>query len=449
MSFLLIPNEVTSQEANIWAGVINQELNPDIASLRYNNQEIRLNQNWISYRTKSGKNSIHYQHIRLQNLEPRTDYVLEFLTGTQVRATGQVRTLPIDLPTINERPFNVLLASCFASRRSESVHLGGSYLNLQRFEPTDIKILCGDQVYLDDPWYSFSFLTHSYNDLEDLLFSNYVKTWSQNRLFTGFQQFLQTGANFFSSDDHEFWNNAPNAATLIRDSWSQKGRDQWIEISKNLLDIFQSRFTKSAFNVGTLSFFIADTRVNRDAARNNFISQEDFLELENWVKNLNGVGVLVVGQPIFSEKAGFFGGRFGDWNLSNYKQYEDLVRVLMNSNHSILVLTGDVHYGRIAKTQIKQNVFLYEIISSPTALVNSKVGGKWHEAPGVFPIESIPGTVQKQVINNLQYRETENHFLTLSFYQDGLKTKIIPKVCLIKGNGQTPKPVKIDEFTLF
>ncbi len=447
MSFLLIPNEVTSREAIVWIGMINEEINPNNTSIRYNNERKSLNQNWTTYKTRSGRNFIHYQHIKLQNLKPRTDYVLEFTTGTQARATGLVRTLPPDLPTINERPFNVLLASCFASSRSESMSLGGSYLNLQRREPVDIKILCGDQVYLDDPSIYFLKNTHSYNDLEDLLFSNYAKTWTQNRLSTGFQQFLQTGANFFSSDDHEFWNNAPNRATLIRDSWRERGRNNWLEISRNLLGIFQTASARTEFNVGTLSFFIADTRINRECDRSKFISQSDLSALNNWVDNLEGVGVLVIGQPIFSKKAGFFGGRFGDWNLPNYDQYDDFVRILMKSEHSILVLTGDVHYGRIAQCQIKPGIEIYEIISSPTALVNPLVGGSWDEAPTRFPAKSIPGVVKKEVINH-NYQQTKNHFLLLSFYKNGAATRVIPKVCEIKGSGIPPEPVKIEEFEL-
>lgn len=449
MAFLVIPNEVTSKDANIWIGFINQGLNPNITSLRYNNQEIRLNQNWIDFRTQSGQNSIHYQHLKLDDLEPRTSYTLELLVGTEVKANAYFRTLPEELPSINERPFNVLLASCFASSRSESVSLGSSYINLQKREQTDIKILCGDQVYLDDPAIHFLKHTHSYNDLEDLLFTNYVKTWTQSRPLSGFQQFLQTGANFFSSDDHEFWNNAPNAATVIRDSWSEVGRKNWLEIANNLLGIFQSNATRTEFNIGTLSFFIADTRIERDANRQNFMSAVDMQALSNWVANLKGVGVLVVGQPIFSKKAGFFGGRLGDWSLPNFEQYKELVRILMRSNHSILVLTGDVHYGRIARCEIKTGINIVEIISSPTALVNPLVGGSWDKAPGNFPTEAVPGTVQKTVINNLDYQETDNHFLTISFYKDGLKTRIIPKVCKIVGNGQSPKPEVVADYTLY
>lgn len=448
MPFLLIPNEVKADEAIIWVGVINEALNPKETSLKYGNKTLTLDNNWNLYSTKSGKNFIRYQHITLNNLTPATDYSLEFVKGNETFASAQVRTLPEDLPNINERPFNVLLASCFASSKPESVSLGSSYLHLQRFDPTDIKILCGDQVYLDDPWSYFLKNTHSFKDLEDILFNNYVRTWTQERPLTGFNQFLKIGANFFSSDDHEFWNNAPNKATLIRDSWFKKGRENWWNISKNLLSIFQSKSSKTVFNVGTLSFFIADTRINRDSDIENFMSPVDLIALNDWVENLNGVGVFVIGQPIFSKKAGFFSGRFADWNLPNYKQYKDLVRILMKTNHSILVLTGDVHYGRIAECQVKPNVYIYEVISSPTSLINEKVGGKWREAPDQFPVNAVSGTVQRKV-KNFNYKEKDEHFLTLSFQKHGLKTRVVAKVCEIRNDGLLTHPIKINEFTLF
>lgn len=449
MAYLVIPKEVTKKTANIWVAAINEEVDAASAFLRFGDSQVLLDQNWRLYRTRSGRNFIYYQHVNLYDLPSATDFALEFSALGAVLARGHFRTLPTDLPTIDQRPFNVLLASCFAASREDSVFLSGSYLNLQRFEPTDIKILCGDQVYLDDPWNYFLLNTHSYEDLEDLLFRKYADTWTQNKSLTGFQQFLAQGANFFSSDDHEFWNNAPNKATLVRDSWFQSGRENWLAIARNLLEIFQSQNSRFTFNVGTLSFFIADTRVNRDEDRDNFMWDTDLAALEQWIDNLQGPGALVVGQPIFSQKAGFFGGRIGDWNMPNYSQYKKLVQVLLKSNHSILVLTGDVHYGRIARCQIKPGVDLYEIISSPTSLVNEKVGGKWHAAPDRFPAESISGVVRQMVINNLNYQLTKNHFLLLNFYRHGAKTKLVLKVCEITGGGFRPQLRAVDEFELF
>lgn len=446
MPYLLIPNEVKNQEALVWLGIANEPIDSSQITLACNGQNIPL-QNWTRFTTRSNQNTIIYQYLRIPNLEPATGYLLELFLNNNLRATARLRTLPSDLPTLDESPFTVLLGSCFCSSRSESITLGSTYLNLQRQLKTDVKILCGDQVYLDDPTLHFTWHTHSAAELEDKLLSNYLRTWTQGGAVVGYQQFLQNGANFFSGDDHEFWNNAPNWATLIPDTWFQSGRDNWLDIAAALFRVFQSESAVSRFDVGTLSFFIADTRINRDADQMNFMSFNDLNELDRWITNLQGVGVLVIGQPLFSEKAGIK-GKFADRSLPDYMQYAELVQILSKTNHSILLLTGDVHYGRIARCQIKPNIYLYEIISSPTALVNPAVGGKWFAAPGVFPAFQIPGVVQKTVENDFNYKFTKNHFLTLSFYRDGAKTRVIVKTVEISGSGQTPTPMTIADLIL-
>lgn len=454
MPFLLIPNEVTNQDALIWLGIANENVDLRNTAVRCNGASLDL-AGWKTYTTSSGKNNLHYQSVRMRDLQPRAEYFLELFDGNQLRATARITTLPQDLPNLTEKPFTVLLGSCFCSSRTESASLGSTYLNLQNQRKIDVKILCGDQVYLDDPALHFTWNRHSFIELEDKLFANYLRTWSQMGWSQsagfrgGYQQFLQQGANFFSSDDHEFWNNAPNWATLLIDTWTQTGRDNWWQIADSLLKIFQSGSSVTRFNAGTLSFFISDTRVSRDTNRHNFMSAADLNALEDWVTNLQGVGVFVLGQPLFSEKAGFV-GRFKDWNLPDYDQYEELVRILFKTNHSILVLTGDVHYGRIAHCQLKPGVYLYEIISSPTALVNPAVGGSWDSAPDYFPAFAVAreGVAQQRVTTDPDYKFTENHFLTLSFYKDGANTRIIIERVKIEGSGQLPAPVQIADLSL-
>jgi hypothetical protein len=459
MSFILTPNEVTSRESVIWIGVIGESVAPTALVLRAGGKEILLDRNWTRFTTRSGRNTLFYQYFTASDLQPGTDYIFELLSRNEVVSICRSKTLPEELPIVGEKPFTVLLASCFSASRPGSGAIGAYYLKLLEKENIALKILCGDQVYLDSPALYFLFNKHSFDDLEEILLDRYVQTWSQGEreasrmsgevaATAGFRQFLQNGANFFTSDDHEFWNNAPDAATLIRDSWSPAGRYNWMKIARALLEIFQSNRSHTIFSVGRLSFFIADTRVNRDANRMSFMSAGDLAALAGWVRNLKGAGVLVVGQPIFSQKAGYLKGTFGDWNLPDYAQYTDFARILNDTEHSIAVLTGDVHYGRIARCQLKPGIEIYEIISSPTSLVDARVGGKWQKAPDKFPSFGIPGIAQKTVVNNFDYQFTANHFLLLNFYRDAGKTKVVLKVCKIAAGGAFSAPAKIAEFHL-
>ena len=449
MPFLIVPNEVKTTEAIVWIGIINEPFDQASLLLRFNGRDVSIPDAWSNYTTESGNNSINYQFLTVAGLEPRTDYILELFRGGELAASGNVRTLPNELPFLDDQPFTVLLSSCFCSSRGESASIGNTYLGLRSQDRPDIKILSGDQVYLDDPALHFTFNTHSRAELEDMLFANYARTWTQTGFGTGNNQYLRDGANFFTSDDHEFWNNAPDAATLIIDTFGQQGRTNWWEIASNLYRVFQTGKSVSTFDIGPLSFFLADPRVNRGPGRNDFMSADDRNALEAWVNGLQGVGVLVVGQPIFASKAGFFASRFADKHLPNYKQYEDLARILNRTQRSIIVLTGDVHYGRISSCSLAPNVSIYEIISSPSALVNPAVGGKWDPAPDMFPDFGVAGVVNRPISTNRDYRFSKNHFLTLAFFREGANIGVRIKSIEISGDGQAPAPREIAKLDFF
>lgn len=449
MPYLLVPNEVRSTEALLWVGIINEPELAELSGLRLflNGMETPIPAAWNTYSTASGLNTIHYQFFNVVTLNSRTNYILELFRNNDLVATGNVRTLPEALPFIGaDKPFTILLSSCFSSSKSDSGRIGNTYLGLRDQDKSDIKFLCGDQVYLDDPALHFTFNVHTRNELEDILFANYARTWTQTGFMTGNRQFLQDGANFFTADDHEFWNNAPNRATLIPDTFFEERRDDWREIASNLLQVFQTAKSVTRFDVSPVSFFLADTRVNRGPGTNDFMSAVDLNELENWVNNLTGLGVLVIGQPIFGPKAGFFSSRFVDKNLANYEQYKDLVRILSATTHSIVLLTGDVHYGRIASCHINEDVFLYEIISSPSALVDKAVGGKWVPPPELFPAFDIENVVNRRIKPDFNLMVSGNHFLTLAFFQDGGHTRLSVKAIEMTNSGQAPLPREVADL---
>ena len=125
-------------------------------------------------------------------------------------------------------------------------------------------------------------------------------------------------------------------------------------------------------------------------------------DIGNWAANLDGAGVLVVGQPIFENT-----GSIKDYGLPDFKkQYAQLIKYLRDARHSIVVLTGDVHYARLAVATLRPELGtkLYEVISSPLQLVPAG-GGNYMAAPQVF------GSVTSEPEFSLK----RNHFLTLEF----------------------------------
>jgi len=79
---------------------------------------------------------------------------------------------------------------------------------------------------------------------------------------------------------------------------------------------------------------------------------------------------------------------------------------LRESQHSIVILTGDVHFGRIAVTGLRPELGtkLYEVISSPMQLVPG-AKAKYAPAPNVFG----------QVSSEINFAQGRDHFLTLEF----------------------------------
>ncbi len=439
MSYLVIPQGISSTSATVWLGGINESLDQAQLSISPGGVYQPFKSTGNQWRSQNGQYTLDYRRDILTNLEPRKSYTVELRTGGHWQADAEFTTLPDHLPNLDEKPFTLLLASCFCANKDQAGRLGNTYFNLPHDEQPDVKIWCGDQVYLDAPWSHYTAHTHDRAALEVRHFENYLSAWSQTGTAAGFNYALKKGANYFTSDDHEFWNNAPNWTSLIRDSWTQNGRDQWWSVARSLFEAFQSPSPVLRFAVGKLSFFIADSRINRDADLHNFLSPADMRQLTDWIANLQGPGVLSLGQPLFATKASGFEKltrRFSDWNLPDYDQFAELARALAASRHSIVMLTGDVHYGRVARVVLPSGLDLIEIISSPTALVDDAVGGKWHGPPDRYPAFDVPGVGKGSIEVERNYTLVDNHFLTIQFSQTGAQVKMQAKAWPVTNPGE-------------
>ncbi len=412
MSFLIVPNEVQSHQATIWIAAIDQTFDPAKTVLDYGSNSLPLPGGWKDFATDDGERTIRYQRVVLTNLSPRTAYTLVLRVGGHLQADGVVTTLPERLPAKPERAFTVLLGSCFYAREDAVGAVGQTFNQLPHDARPDIKILCGDQVYLDNPFQDFLNPLRGESWLKARSFKTYADTWSQMTSAGGFHRLLKNNANYFSSDDHEFWNNAPDRGfnvPLLAVSDSQRKR--WFKIARELYQIFQTDPPTHprpplTFDVAPLSFCIAETRFFRERARGNLMPPADLQAIGTWLRNLNGPGCLVLGQPLFSKQAGLM-GNFKDWGLPDFtEQYTQLIQHLRAAKHSVVILTGDVHFGRISIATLRPELGtkLIEVISSPMQLV-PKGGGDYEEAPHVF------GSITSEPEFSLKH----NHFLTLEF----------------------------------
>ncbi|MCI0635391.1 MAG: alkaline phosphatase D family protein, partial [Actinobacteria bacterium] len=329
--------------------------------------------------------------LAISGLSPATTYRLEVLVDGASAATASVTTLPTGLPRPGEKPFTLFLGSCFCRRQDERGNVQRSYAVLSRAEAPVLNLWAGDQVYLDSPWHRFS-LPRAMDELEAIFRENYELTWSAGHGSGSLGRILASAANYFTSDDHEFWNNYPNRAAYVGNSWTETGRKEWTPVARDFYRAFQTRPNVPELRVGNVSLRMVDTRVDRDAGERRFMTSSDLDRVCEWLQTLTGPGFLVLGQPVFVDPHGI-GGHFFDWGLADYDQYAKLVRALSAVEHSVVVLTGDVHYGRIARCMLRSGAKIIEIISSPMALVDPKAQGSWQEAPRAFPSRPIRGVV--------------------------------------------------------
>jgi hypothetical protein len=437
MSYLLVPLQVSSSTASVWIGATGEPERELVLVATPGQTEVGLSGGWQHWEARPGGPSVDVQRPTLEELQPRTRYVLELHGDNQVLASGSVTTLPDRLPMPGEPPFTVMLGSCFYARADAPGTVGNVYFHVPAALQPDLKFLCGDQVYLDAPWQHFLLKTHSEAELRTEFLETYLRGWSQAGPSMGFSELLRHGATYFSSDDHDLWNNAPNRSVIARDTWTEAGRERWHHSASELYQAFQTPKLVDTFAVGSLSFLVLDTRMERKEDRSAFMPDESMQALEAWVDGLQGPGVLVCGQPIFAERVGFK-GRFTDWNLPNYAQYPDLVRRLTNSKHSIVILTGDVHFGRVATCQLPSGIELIEVISSPLSLVDKAVGGNWQQAPDYFPAIEIPGLTNMPV-HTETYAVTTNHFVTIEFSAVGSAVSLAARAWPIAEGGTIEK----------
>jgi hypothetical protein len=500
MAFLLVPHQVSATAATVWVGALDEpEVHRRHVRLEVEGGgrgEIELDpsgwETWESFKpedprsypavdrllhlatvlkTPPVRRTLDYRRVEVGSLEPRTSYSLRLRVDDQ-RAIGaerflregRVTTLPAALPAGGEKPFTLLLGSCFYGPEDKGGLVGGTYHYLPEDQRPDVKVLCGDQVYLDNPWRETTLKWYRANQRPGLframLFDKYVANWTQvGGEDAGFRRLLADGANYFCSDDHEFWNNAPNFGGVgLFNTLTSGQREWWFAEATRLFRAFQSPSPLLTFEVPPLSVCVVDTRINRDTRGERFMTDGDLKAVGRWIEGLRGPGVLVVGQPVLVEGSSIIGSllkkdlkkavlSYVDRDLPQYAQYGELVGYLRSSNHSVVLLTGDVHFGRVSHGQLGpgSRAELVEVISSPTRAVlgdkNESLFGTYREAP----TDHFPIAESREVMHR------ENHFATVRFStgEDGrVNMEVLAWPILRPGEEPPPRSEKVFERAL-
>ncbi|HSK38621.1 MAG TPA: hypothetical protein VK943_02530, partial [Arenibaculum sp.] len=310
MQHFLVPHDVSASTATLWMAALGAA--PGAANMEIvSDTPVHAGHAaWETWPPDGGPARLRYRRVTVTGLEPDRRHVFTLLADGRPVAHARLTTLPEQLPPTGGKPFTVLLGSCFSVIEDGGGRVGNTYFHLPHDARPDVKILAGDQVYLDSPWYCFATRTHGVEELRSIFLAQYTRSWGQE---PGFHQLLTDGANYFCSDDHEFWNNAPNPGAYVLDTWPILGdRQGWWKTAQQLYNVFQAPGPTAGFSVYPISFFIADTRVARAADRSRLMPDSELGAVADWVRGLQGPGFLVLGQPILNTTTTLLKGHFGD-----------------------------------------------------------------------------------------------------------------------------------------
>jgi hypothetical protein len=467
----LVFHKVSQTSIELWAGTLFGTLRkPNLARLivSLNDNEVCREDITLSQwqRPFNGMNQRFYDTRLVSGLQSGQSYKVDFyqrlegdehqgLDQWQLLRSGTFSTLPAALPTNRNKAFTVALSSCFYEHRDcgqAARAFKGLYERGAESVKPDIKFMVGDQVYLDIGLDSLSPVT---KEVRQRVAEDYAKHWQ------ALGSILARGGAWMLPDDHEFWNDYPFYDSLlptlfmlkinkIRNAWKGASRD-------GVLNIQQSSKVDS-FDIGDdLSFCVADLRSYR--SKTQFIDNQGFAQMVSWAEGLNKPGVLVIPQVLLAEK-----NKLERNLLSFKKQYSQLITAMASSGHDIVVMSGDVHFGRIAQVKMGANGGrLIEVVSSPMSNLtglNSLASDKAKTTPKQFPDPKAidipnfePQTVQYDKNFNVRTKKgfplsaywkerTREHFMTVSFHKNTASVGMSVQAWRIRQQDGDRLPVK-------
>jgi hypothetical protein len=250
-----------------------------------------------------------------------------------------------------------------------------------------VKIFAGDQIYGDVP-------SSTSTDSIKSIYRDRHREIFQDDWLGGL---LSYGANLFTCDDHEYWNSYPESAWWLSRSYDRNWMETWQEATTHLYQNqgilnFSAGFSGGAADErcwcsGQLSgipLFVTDTRTDRTsrdnarcgsgttASRPSVMSATQLNSLRSWIDDVRGIALIVLGQPLWLLSD------FYDSALCDYPDFDavldDLARNMRDRGVTYIILTGDIHWGRLTvmANPLRPGSKLIEFVSSPIARVGMR-----------------------------------------------------------------------------
>lgn len=391
----LVVHRVSRHSVEVWVGTLFPTLKkPERARVRLitKNGKVRTRiiRKW--QRPFPGMKQRFFAVVTFRGLEAGNDYRLEFerrieaapRAGIRRRwqrlRSGTFRTLPSRVPEKGRGAFTIGLGSCFYHHR-DGGRAAASYKALyERGRNTirpDVTVLAGDQVYLD---IGFDSLSLTEQEIRERIAADYALHWQ------ALGSLLSRGGTWMLPDDHEYWNDYPFTDSLlptllalklphVHNSWTKAASD-------GVKNVQRSPVVESLTLGNDLSVCLADLRSHR--SEHKLLPEAPFNTLLEWAAHRTCPGVLVIPQPLIVEQNEV------ERNIRSYgTQYARLLEALGSVSHDVVVLSGDVHFGRIASVPIGTGrARLVEIISSSMSNLtglNGLATGVATDRPDRFP----------------------------------------------------------------
>jgi len=445
----LVVHRVTSTSVEVWVGSLFSTLKkPDIARVELihgnGKNQIKKTKRITKEQWQRPFNKVEqrfFRVIKFTNLTPGKEYQLNFTRRVEANGTaipqrwqslrkGAFRTLPTRVPLKGKKPFTIALGSCFYNHR-DGGRAAAAYKALYQRGPEnvqpDITFLTGDQVYLDIGFDSLSLIP---SEIRQRIADDYALHWQ------AMGSIFANGGTWMLPDDHEFWNDYPfykSAIPQLQALRLRHVRKAWNAAATDAVNNIQRSAAFETFTIGKdLSVCIADFRSFRDG--NGFTTPAILNKIKKWASELRSPGVFVSSQPLIVEE------NRDEKNLLSYKQqYAALLASFTTSGHDIVLLSGDVHFGRIATTQLGNDTKgprLIEIVASPMSnltYLNGIAADKAKSKPVKFPAPDVcklnnwkPVTVTYNKLFQVSTKKgnffsaypktrTREHFMTISF----------------------------------